>query len=257
MGVSGQARLADQLVELSRQLLKGATVGDVLARATEWATEQVPGCEHAGTCVAEGDAVGPGPATSAVAARIDEAQCETGQGPCLESIASRGLVHVPALALESRWPRFRPLAAAAGLGSVLSVPLVFDEMVVGAINMYAGGQHAFDDTDHEFVLLYALEAALAVGLARAREQAAIQAGQLQQALLSRDVIGQAKGIIMERERVTADQAFDVLRRASQHHNVKLRELAEQVAATGQLPSNGAAPSAAERIRTSNPEGTGT
>ena len=67
---------------------------------------------------------------------------------------------------------------------------------------------------------------------------------------------------MERERVTADQAFDLLRRASQHHNVKLRELAGHVAETGQLPSDGAlykgaAPSAAERIRTSNPEGTGT
>jgi len=101
--------------------------------------------------------------------------------------------------------------------------------------MYASRTHAFEESDDDFVLLYGFQAAQAFGLVRAQQQAALHAEQLQQALASRDVIGQAKGIIMERERVTADQAFEILRKASQHRNVKLREVAEQVASTGQVP----------------------
>ena len=117
----------------------------------------------------------------------------------------------------------------------MSVPLTFDHEAVGALNMYASRTHAFEESDDDFVLLYGFQAAQAFGLVRAQQQAALHAEQLQQALASRDVIGQAKGIIMERERVTADQAFEILRKASQHRNVKLREVAEQVASTGQVP----------------------
>jgi GAF domain-containing protein len=228
--------VAERIVGLSHRLFEAASVDSTLSLVTQLAVENVPGCEHAGTSMtANGDGVRPGASTSDLARRLDEAQCEEGEGPCLDAISSRGLVPVPDLAQETRWPRFRPLAAAAGLGSILSVPLLYGDEVVGALNMYAGRPRGFDDADADFVLLYGFEGALAIGMARTHQHAALQAEQLQQALTSRDVIGQAKGIIMERERLTADQAFEVLRKASQHRNVKLRDVAEQVASTGQLP----------------------
>src|SRR5207237_3684003 len=101
-------------------------------------------------------------------------------------------------------------AAATGVASVLSAPMVLDVDVVGSLNMYGERPEAFADADIQFARLFGFEVAMAFELVHAREQSAEQAEQFQQALLSRDVIGQAKGIIMERERITADQAFDIL-----------------------------------------------
>ena len=227
--------LAERILGLSHALLERTVAADVLVSATSLAVENVEGCRHAGTSMVDGQAIRAAAATSNAARRLDEGQSEFGEGPCLDAIATRALVYTPDIAQEHRWPRLRPLAVAAGLGTVLSAPLIFDDQVVGAMNLYGEQAGALEGADRQFVLLFAFEAALAFALARAKEQAAEHAAQLQQALLSRDVIGQAKGILMERQRITADEAFDVLRKASQHLNVKLRNLAEHVVETGEIP----------------------
>jgi GAF domain-containing protein len=228
--------LAGRIVELSRQLLKQPTVDDVLRDVVRLAMQNVNGCEHAGAAVLENGKPVPRACSGAFAQRLDVAQCENTEGPCVDAMSVRDLVQCPDIAQETRWPRFRPVAADAGLGSVLSAPLVFDDEVVGSMNLYNERPNGFTAADPQFVMLFAFESAMAFGLARANERSLEHARQLEQALISRDVIGQAKGIIMERQRVTAEEAFDLLRRASQHRNVKLRDLAEQVTRTGEVPT---------------------
>ena len=104
---------------------------------------------------------------------------------------------------------------------------------IGALNMYAIGARAYSEADREAAYLFAIFAAVVMAFAERR----LQASQLREALESRDVIGQAKGILMEREKVTADEAFDMLRRSSQRLNRKLRELALRLAETGEEPTD--------------------
>ena len=123
------------------------------------------------------------------------------------------------------------MAAAEGVTGMYSVPLRVADRTVGAINLYSMRQ-TFSEEDQHLAESFAGQAAVAVANADAYHQARELAHHLEEALKSRDVIGQAKGIIMERERVTADQAFEMLRKVSQARNTKLRELAEQVVLTG-------------------------
>ncbi len=134
------------------------------------------------------------------------------------------------MATDERWPTFGPDAAARGIGSLISYKLAADD-TVGALNLYGRRPRAFDDGGRDAASLLAIFASVVLASTHAR----LQAVQLRQALESRDVIGQAKGILMERERVTADAAFDMLRRASQQVNRKLRDLAEDIASTGEEP----------------------
>jgi AmiR/NasT family two-component response regulator len=101
--------------------------------------------------------------------------------------------------------------------------------VAGALNAYASATDAFADDDRQIGLIIADHAALALDYARVRDEAEREAGELRTALQSRDVIGQAKGILMERSGLDADEAFAVLRLLSQRRNVKLREVAADVA----------------------------
>src|SRR5207248_3194964 len=164
---------------------------------------------------------------------LDNYQYEAHEGPCVEAVKEpEPVVYSADLASEQRWPAFAPRAAERGVGSILSNKIAANA-TVAALNMYAGQAHSFTDADREAARLFALFAAVMMGFSQER----MQATQLRAALESRDVIGQAKGIIMERDKLTADQAFEKLRRASQQLNRKLRELAEDVAATGEEPPN--------------------
>ena len=161
------------------------------------------------------------------AACLRALQTETGQGPCLDAAYEHETVRVPDIAQEQRWPRFAARAAEAGVGSMLSFQLYVEADDLGALNLYSHHPDAFDDESEQVGLLFASHAAVAFADARKLDQ-------LSRAIDSRDLIGQAKGILMERYSIDATQAFRVLTRVSQNTHRKLREVAEDLVRTGRL-----------------------
>ncbi|MFC8190990.1 GAF and ANTAR domain-containing protein [Cellulomonas sp. NPDC057328] len=159
--------------------------------------------------------------------RLDELQERTGEGPCLDSLYEQQTVRVADLATETRWPHLAEHAERAGLRSVLCLQLFVEGDNLGALNLISGTPDAFDDDDEDVGLLFASHAAIAI--ADTEELAHVRT-----ALASRDVIGQAMGILMERHKLTGDRAFAVLTRVSQDTNRRLRDVADELVATGQL-----------------------
>jgi hypothetical protein len=227
---TGADDLAVQLSELARDLQAERSVQEVLDEIAEAAVANVPGAEPAGISQVRGRReVITTAATAALVRRVDEAQYETGEGPCLSTIRERVTVRLPDMRAEPRWPRFAARAAELGVGSMLAVQLYVRGEDLGALNLYSAGVDAFDDESEHVGLLLAGHAGVALAGAQRQEQ-------LLAAVDTRDLIGQAKGILMERHRISADQAFGVLVRASQRCNRKLRDVAEDLARSGELPS---------------------
>lgn len=171
-------------------------------------------------------------ATDDWVAAVDQRQYETRQGPCLEVAATSAPTSGSSdLATSTSWPVFGPVAAGYGVRSLLAAGLSprpdFAEPASppGALNLYSRTPFAFSGADREEALLLAAIAAIGVQLAAART-ATIR---LHDAISTRDVIGQAKGILMERHGITEEQAFNVLRRASNDLNIKLRDVAADIA----------------------------
>jgi GAF domain-containing protein len=138
---------------------------------------------------------------------------------------------VPELSTERRWPRFVARVRDLGVGSILAFQLYVAQDGLGALNLYSRSPYAFDDDAERVGALFATHAAIA--LARAQ-----QTEQLTHAVDVRDLIGQAKGILIERHRLTGDQAFRLLVRASQTTNTKLAEVARRLIETGELAGRG-------------------
>jgi len=159
---------------------------------------------------------------------VDALQEEVREGPCLDAVWHELVVRVDDVATEQRWPRFAERAAALGVGSMLSFQLFVEGDQLGAMNVYAQTPGAFDDEGQEVGLMLASHAAIALSGAAHEEH--LRAG-----MTTRDVIGQAKGILMERFKLTADQAFGVLVRTSSLLNRKLSDIADELTSTGRLP----------------------
>jgi ANTAR domain len=138
---------------------------------------------------------------------------------------------------DRRWPEFGREATARGIRSMLACPLFVDG-TPGALNLYARYPLAFGVIDRAKAVLLAGLAAVAFSAALNHEEEKRQSSNLHAALATRELIGQAQGILIERERVTPDQAFDILRRASQHLNLKLRDVAQSLVETGERPKTG-------------------
>ena len=176
--------------------------------------------------------------TAPVVAELDALQLDGHEGPCLDCMDQATAVYAEELADDPRWPNFGPQASGAGVRSVLSLCLTREGTVAGALNLYARFPLAFGAVDRARGLVLAGLAGLALSVAEAHDEEVRRAENLRQALITRQLIGQAQGILMERERITAEQAFDVLRRASQHLNTKLREVAQDLVDTGERPPTG-------------------
>jgi len=226
-GLDGLAR---DLADLARALQSAASPQEVLDRAVTTAVALVPGAEAAGiSLVRARRTVTSAAATSLPARRLDELQTELGEGPCLDAVFTHRSTRVDELAREtSRWPALAARAGEIGLPSMLCLQLFVDGDTLGALNLLGAEPAAFGDASEQVGLLVAAHAAVAV--ADARQLAHTHLG-----LAHRDVIGQAKGILMERHRLSADQAFALLSSVSQDLNRKLHEVAADLAATGELP----------------------
>ena len=219
------AGLARDLSDLARQLQAEESMGSLLETIVAAAVREIPGVEHAGITSVNGGTVRTEAATDAIMARLDEAQHVAGDGPCLTSLREQVTVRSDDLTTEERWPRFGPAAVREGARSVLAVQLFVEGDNLGALNLYATSPDAFTDEDETTAMLLAAHAAIA--MKGSREQASLRV-----ALSSRDVIGQAKGILMERYRIDELTAFRLLDKASQDTNRKLRDIAEELATTG-------------------------
>ncbi|MGJ0118664.1 GAF and ANTAR domain-containing protein [Williamsia sp. MIQD14] len=196
---------------------------DALLRSiTDSAVELVPGTEYCGiTLVEKGELTSVAP-TDDIAARVDAIQHEQGEGPCLDAAWANQIVRVDDYDTEGRWPTFvDAVRSQTPVRSTLSFQLYRGDATMGALNLYAHNANAFTDESEEVGLAVATHASLALFAARRDEQFA-------SALASRDTIGQAKGIVMERFDVDAVQAWELMRKLSQDANIKVAELARKL-----------------------------
>lgn len=223
--------LAVRLSEVARALQQRGTAQETLDGIVHTAVQTIPGARHAGVMTVVGKReVRTVSATDDLPHAVDQVQYDTGQGPCLAALYLNRTVSVPDLAAEARWPLFAARARVLGVGSMLSFQLFVTGDDLGALNLYSPEPHSFDEESLHVGVLFASHAAVALADAQQRDR-------LVQAIHTRDLIGQAKGILMERHKLTADQAFAVLVRVSQQTNRKLRDLAEQLTSTGELPTD--------------------
>jgi GAF domain-containing protein len=227
--------LARQFAALTHSLLDANTVEDVLTQVVRAATDLLPAADMVSVTLRDPDGHFHTPVrTDPVADRLDELQYEFDEGPCHDAAMPDGpaMARSPDLRSTDLWPKWAPAASALGAGAVLStalVPNAIPPQRSGALNIYSHHPHGLNDVDVDQALLLATHASLALARTEAVTHAELQEAQLRQAIDSRDVIGQAKGIIMARRGVPAGEAFEILRRTSQQLNVKLVELAKNLA----------------------------
>lgn len=164
-------------------------------------------------------------ATGEMARKLDEVQYMAGRGPCVLAASGGGPSTVRVADEAVRWPEFSAAASEAGIHSSLSVPLHVDDRTLGALNIYSASDDAYSADDQALAASLARQASALAAIATALGDAQRMTVQLREALETRDLIGQAKGILMERESCTPEAAFDILRRASQRTNRKLRDVA--------------------------------
>jgi GAF domain-containing protein len=228
-GQGSSAGVARELSRLSREMQADMTTAALLSRIVAAAVTEVPGAGHAGiTLVSHGEVSTPA-ASDDLAAEVDRLQRETGEGPCIDSARQHVTVRADDLRAEARWPEFARRAAELGVRSVLSFQLFVEAESFGALNVYAGAAGAFGPESESTGMLLASHAAIAMTAERTRAQLRI-------GLDSRDVIGQAKGILMERYKITGTQAFALIVASSQAVNQKLWVVADHLATTGELPA---------------------
>lgn len=227
----GTGDLAGQLGELARSMQDEDDFEATLAIMVRAALELIPGAVEASISVAEARRTVHSHAPSSdLPATVDRLQEQYREGPCLDAAYEEKVVRVSDFRSEGRWPDFAPAAAEAGAKSLLAFQLYINGEDLGALNVYGAEAGVFTAEAEEIGALVAAHAAVAFADAQ-------QIAQLNEALATRDLIGQAKGILMERFKITAHQAFLVLTAASSKANIKLREVAEQLVTTGTVPGS--------------------
>jgi GAF domain-containing protein len=221
--------LAETLGQVARRLEAEESVEDTLEAVVAAAMENIPGVEHAGISLLDRGSIRTMAPSDEIVSRIDKLQYQLGEGPCVNAITDHHTYRTGDLAREARWPRFGEETATMGIRSMLSFRLFTGEGTLGALNLYATERDAFDQNSQQIGELFAVHAAIA--LAGSRQESHLLA-----ALDSRDVIGMAKGILMERHHVTDDRAFAIMVDASQKSQLKLNEVArwlvDEAAAAG-------------------------
>ncbi len=231
--------LAAQFAALTRELFASQDLFEVAERVVDLALGCIPGVVASGVTFFEGVRPMAHVATDEVAQQLDAYQLAREEGPIGESLEAGEPVSIGDLAGDPRWPSFRSMAAELGITGVAACGLTVrrdqDWHPLGALTVYAEAPGAFDDDVGDAVSLFAAHLAVVAAFDRDRHDVSRREAALHRALGSRDVIGQAKGILMERRHVPAGEAFDMLRRASQRLNVRLQELATCLAETGELP----------------------
>ncbi|HEY2503058.1 MAG TPA: GAF and ANTAR domain-containing protein [Mycobacterium sp.] len=211
-------RLAQVFGDLAVELQDLKATSDILQSIVEAARGIVPGTRWAGISLIPGKKVVPQVVSGRFVAELDQLQADFDEGPCLTTLREHHSVHIDDMRAETRWPAFAREAQQRGILSLLSFQLFVHSENLGALNLYGDQPGVFSEDSFLFGGILAQHAAVAmIGAAHQT--------QFEDALATRDVIGQAKGILMHRENLTGLQAFSLLTRASQHTNVKLVDVA--------------------------------
>ena len=215
------------LRELNRVVLVDRALDDVLADITRIAAAGIPGAEATSITLLRNDKAFTAAYAGDMALAADELQYEKGYGPCMDAGRGGVLLRIDDMTTETRWPDYvARVQAETGVRSSLSVPLPYQGNSIGALNNYSTAPAAFaSPASIEAGLEVAEVVAVAVANADAHWQLGEQARNVRIAMDSRAVIEQAKGVLMAQRHIDADQAFDVLREASQRYNRKLRDIA--------------------------------
>src|SRR3954447_14519320 len=237
--MSERLRLASAMAEVAVSVQEdGLDLGERLQILADGAVQIVPGADCAAIVVPDGQQR---LTARAVSGQLPPAvmglQNDLGEGPCLSAVAQTDRVWVPDVARDPRWPRFASRAAAWGVRSMICTPLVLGTTVLGSLSLGSAAVDAFDEESASLAAIFAAHTTTALAAAEGRRQ-------LSAAISSRDIIGQAKGILMERYQISADAAFGVLVRTSQNTNVKLRDVAVELCESrtiATLPPHDAAP----------------
>lgn len=238
-GTTAGSELVSALEELSSLMLATEDLEERLTRVAMLASSSI-GTPVSCAITLQPDGRAITVATSdAWAAQLDELQYTGGEGPCLESMREGKPVSVPDTTVETRWGNYPTHVLAAGVRSSLSMPLMANGQPVGALNLYASEMGVFTPQRETNAAVFAASASGAIAIALRLSDQVQLTEQLRTALSSRSVIDQAIGILIRDRRCSADEAFDVLRAASQRRNVKLRIVArEMVTAMSRKPRPG-------------------
>ncbi len=224
-------RFAQQMASMARDLLAQPSVDATLERITASATELVEGCDAAGILVLHGTSVVSLAPTDQLVIDSDRLQERLREGPCFDaardSEGERVFRISDVSARQPRWPAYAPAARRLGVGSMMGFLLFTEDEDLGALNLYSHRPGAFTEASELAGWLLASHAAVAFSSARTHAQ-------MEQAVATRHVIGEAMGILMGSHHLSEEEAFDVLRRFSQEHNIKLREVARRVCEQGSL-----------------------
>jgi GAF domain-containing protein len=231
--------VTDAMAAMSRFLVADATLGETLRRIAELALTAVGPAAGVGLTLLEGRRK---PVTifasdTALSAAVDQAQYDDDVGPCLEAYRRRTVIRVGDTSTAAdQWPGFARAAATSGVGSTLSLPLLAGDAVYGALNLYARKRFAFQEADVEATRQFAGQASVVMANASAYWDARDLATGLGEAMKSRAVIEQAKGKLMATGRYDAEQAFEILVKASQRTNLRLRDIADRIVNNAEPPA---------------------
>ena len=233
---SQPANASEALERLGRLSLRELSMDSLLQTVTELTKAVMPGNTETSVLLLVKGRPTTVVSTGQLALDLDERQYERDQGPCLHAARSGQLTLIADTRADARWPDYLPRAVERGCLSSLSVPLAIDadEQVTGALNIYARRPDAFDEDSRAVATRFAPYAAVAAGNLYAYQSARDMADNLQRALESRAIIDQAKGVLIERYKLTADQAFQLLAQASMRTNQKVRDIADHLVHTGEL-----------------------
>lgn len=226
--MEGGDDLARSLTELAGLLTGHGSLERTLVRVAQLAVRAIPGAQGAGLTLLERDRPQTVIATDPFVLEVDDVQYALGEGPCVSAVGEGRTFLSGNLGGEPQWPRFGPRVGRLGVHSALSLPLLVDVRIVGALNVYARGRGAFDARAVELGEAFAGPAAVSVSNAQMLAEAERRVSQLSDALTSRTQIDQAIGILMSRAGGSADEAFTRLRTQSQSRQVKLVEVAREV-----------------------------
>jgi GAF domain-containing protein len=229
---------ASWLVELQELLLASDSLAEFLRELAVLAARATASETSCGVTLRPDGQPATVASSDDLALRVDEIQYAAHAGPCLHSLRDGNIVHIADLMQEKRWPEFTSNALAHGVRSSMSVPLTGHFGIVGVLNLYAPQPHVYDEAAQRRATVFAATASGAVAVARRIAEQAQLTEDLRTALSNRSVIDQAIGILMAQSLLSAQAAFEVLRRASHTRNIKIREVAARLieSVTGAPPT---------------------
>jgi GAF domain-containing protein len=231
---------------LSEIDLTDRSLDGILEEVAGLAKRVLPAAPEVSVTLVEGDRAYTAAFTGILAIELDERQYDGGFGPCLDAAVSGQKIKVSMDDPNSAYPDFCRIAQRMGVTHSLSVGIPVATPTVGALNLYSTTGRAFSDDAERIVGTFAIFAGIVLASAGLHRDLADLAAQLELAVQSRAVIDQAKGIVMAQNRCSGEEAFQILVRASQHRNLKLRILAEQLVASVTGPTSGNRTSAQNR-----------